>query len=323
MLGAAYLAGKGVARDRAPGTCTGWSRPKPAAPASSPRVSSSWPELVMGPSHDRRHRGPYRPRQDGAGEGADRRRCRPPQGGEGARHHHRSRLRLQRPGRRPAAGLRRRAGPRALRAQHAGRRHRHRCRPADRLGGRGHQAADRRASADHRPARPRPRRRGADQGRPRRRRPAPRAHGRGRDAARRDLAQGRGDRAGVGAERPRRRRAEGQASGAGREQQGRHGLRAARRRPQLRAVGRGRRGDGHGPCRRDQGRRPPAADAVGPGGAGALAACPEPAGRDRPRRRALRAQSQPARGCRRTPSAAATGWSVPSCTRRPTGSTCG
>ncbi len=28
------------------------------------------------------------------GEGADRRRCRPPQGGEGARHHHRSRLRL-------------------------------------------------------------------------------------------------------------------------------------------------------------------------------------------------------------------------------------
>ena len=106
----------------------------------------------------------------------------------------------------------------------------------------------------------------------------------------------------------RRRRAEGQAAGAGRERQGRHGLRAARRRPLLRAVGRGRRRDGHGPCRRDQGRRPAAADAVGPGGARALAACPEPAGRDRPRGRALRAQSHRSRGCRRTPSGAATGW---------------
>ena len=31
----------------------------------------------------------------------------------------------------------------------------------------------------------------------------------------------------------------------------------------------------------------------------------------------------PALDCRRMPSGAATGWSVPSCTRRPTGSTCG
>ncbi len=44
--------------------------------------------------HDRRHRRPYRSRQDRAGAGADRRRYRPAQGREGARHHHRSRLRL-------------------------------------------------------------------------------------------------------------------------------------------------------------------------------------------------------------------------------------
>ena len=89
-----------------------------------------------------------------------------------------------------------------------------------------------------------------------------------------------------------RRRAQGQAADAGRERQGRLGLCAARRRSLLPAVGRGRRRDRHGACRRDQGRRSPAAGAVGPRGAGALAACPESRGRGRPCRRALRAQSQ-------------------------------
>ena len=70
------------------------------------------------------------------------------------------------------------------------------------------------------------------------------------------------------------------------------GLRAARGRSLLPAVGRGRGRDRHGPCRRDQGRRPPAADAVGAGGARALAACAEPRGRGRPCRRALRAQPE-------------------------------
>ena len=69
-----------------------------------------------------------------------------------------------------------------------------------------------------------------------------------------DLAQGRGDRAGIGADRAGRRRAEGQAAGAGRKRQGRDGLRAAGGRPLLRAGGRGRGGDRHRPCRRDQGR---------------------------------------------------------------------
>ena len=98
-----------------------------------------------------------------------------------------------------------------------------------------------------------------------------------------------------------RRRAQGQAAGAGRERQGRLGLRAARGRPLLPAVGRGRRRHRHGACRRDQGRRSPAAGAVGPRGAGALAACPEPRGGGRPCRRALRAQSQrraAVEGCR-------------------------
>ncbi len=41
---------------------------------------------------DRRHRRPYRSRQDGAGQSADRRRWRPAEGRKGARHHDRSRL---------------------------------------------------------------------------------------------------------------------------------------------------------------------------------------------------------------------------------------
>ena len=49
-------------------------------------------------SNDRRDRRSYRPRQDAAGQSADRHRHRPPAGGEGARHLDRPRLRL------PAAG---------------------------------------------------------------------------------------------------------------------------------------------------------------------------------------------------------------------------
>ena len=56
--------------------------------------------FLAAPRHDRRHRRAYRPRQDRAGEGADRHRCRPAEGGEGPRHHHRPRLRLRRPRRR-------------------------------------------------------------------------------------------------------------------------------------------------------------------------------------------------------------------------------
>ena len=105
-----------------------------------------------------------------------------------------------------------------------------------------------------------------------------------------DLAQGRGDRAGLGADRAGRRRAQDQAAGAGRKRQGRHRLRAPGGRSLLRPDRRGRRRHRHRPCRRDQGRRSAAAHAVGAGGARALAARPEPRGRGRPRRRALRAQ---------------------------------
>ena len=67
-------------------------------------------------------------------------------------------------------------------------------------------------------------------------------------------------------------------------------------------TGRGRRRHRHRPCRRDQGRRPVAADAVGARGARALAARPEPRGRSRSGRRTLRAQlDRPATFERRDP----------------------
>ena len=101
---------------------------------------------------------------------ADRRRYRPPEGGEGARHLDRSRLRLlAAPGRRDPR-LRRCAGARGVGAQHAGRRHRHRFRAAGRRRRRRRHAADARAPGDHRPARHRARRRRAQQVRSRRRR---------------------------------------------------------------------------------------------------------------------------------------------------------
>jgi hypothetical protein len=61
------------------------------------------------------------------------------------------------------ARLRRRAGPRKADPQHAGRRHRHRLRAAGGRRRRRPDAADARAPGTARPARPRPRRRGADQ----------------------------------------------------------------------------------------------------------------------------------------------------------------
>ena len=138
--------------------------PRPALPrrrggvrrATSPRCIGA--AMIVGTA------GPHRPRQDRAGEGADRRRHRPP-----ARRRRRAASRSisasptadRADGRH--ARLRRRAGPRALRPQHAGRRDRHRFRPAGRGGGRRHHAADPRASGDRRPARPHARRRRADQ----------------------------------------------------------------------------------------------------------------------------------------------------------------
>src|SRR5207247_1476260 len=76
------------------------------------------------------HRRPHRPRQDLARQGADGDRHRPPAGGEGARHHHRPRLRVPRGAGRPHHRGRRRAGSRAVREEHAGGRRRHRPRHA-------------------------------------------------------------------------------------------------------------------------------------------------------------------------------------------------
>ena len=100
-----------------------------------------------------------------AGARADRRRHRSPEGREGARHLDRSRLRLSAGARRLDARLRRCAGPREVRPQHAGGRDRHRFRSAGGRGRRRRDAADRGASRDRRPARHHARHRRADQGR--------------------------------------------------------------------------------------------------------------------------------------------------------------
>ena len=108
MLGAAHHLGSGVTLDRS----RRWSGCCAAGPAAA-----RWRDGSFGPCarrcrrrdrrgrrragaplpgrrHDHRHRRPYRPWQDRAGQSADRRRRRPVEGGKGARHHHRSRLRL-------------------------------------------------------------------------------------------------------------------------------------------------------------------------------------------------------------------------------------
>ncbi len=116
--------------------------------------------------HRHRHRRPHRSRQERARARPDGHRSRPPEGREGARHHHRSRLRAL-GDRRRSRRLRRRAGPRALRQEHARRRRRHRRRAAGRGGRRVGDAADARALRDLPAARRARRARRADEGRPR------------------------------------------------------------------------------------------------------------------------------------------------------------
>ena len=99
---------------------------------------------------------------------ADGRRHRSAQGGESARHLDRSRLRLPARAGRLGARLRRRARPREIHPQHAGRRDRDRFRAARGRRRRRRDAADPGASRNRRPARHPPRRRRADQGRSRR-----------------------------------------------------------------------------------------------------------------------------------------------------------
>ena len=103
--------------------------------------------------HDRGHGGTCRPRQDGAGACAHRRRHRPSAGRKSARHDDRSRLRLSADTGRRHHRLRRRSGPRALRSHHARRRQRHRFRAAGRGRGRRRHAADAGAPRHRRSAR--------------------------------------------------------------------------------------------------------------------------------------------------------------------------
>ena len=125
-----------------------------------------------------RHGGSHRPRQDGAGAGAHRRRLRSPPRREGARHHHRARLRAARPARRRAPLGGRRARSRAAGAHHGRGRVGHRPGAARGRRRRRRDAADARAPGDLRRARPRSRRRRAHQDRPRRRRDRRRRRGR-------------------------------------------------------------------------------------------------------------------------------------------------
>ena len=89
------------------------------------RDEAAFAAQLAEPSCDRRHRGPYRPRQDHAGARPDGRGHRPPQGRKGARHLHRAGLCLHAAGQWRRAGLHRRARPRETGAHHGGRRQRH------------------------------------------------------------------------------------------------------------------------------------------------------------------------------------------------------
>ena len=91
-----------------------------------------------------RHGRPHRPRQVHARSRADRHRPGPPEGRTGARHHDRPRFRALRSGGRDVC-LRGRAGPRAVRQEHARGRRRHRLHPARHRRRRVRQAADARA----------------------------------------------------------------------------------------------------------------------------------------------------------------------------------
>src|SRR5229473_3332310 len=100
-----------------------------------------------------RNRGAHRSWENVARQGADRHRYRSAARGEGARHNDRPRLCLPRRAGRPHHRDRGRAGPRALRQEHAGGGGRHRSRAPRHRGRRGRDAADARASR-HLPAPP-------------------------------------------------------------------------------------------------------------------------------------------------------------------------
>ena len=142
-------------------------------------------------SHPRhhRHRRPYRSRQDRAHQGAHRAGHRPAQGGEGARHLDRSRLRLLHP--RPTAPRRRhrRSRPRALHPQYARRRPRHRPGAVHGRRRRRRDAAERGAPRHPPSARRASRHLRHHQGRPRRCRAARRSPRRNRIARRRHHAR--------------------------------------------------------------------------------------------------------------------------------------
>ena len=124
-----------------------------------------------------RHRRPHRPRQDGAGQGTDRLRDRPAEGGERAGDVDRPGLRPL-PRRRPGGGDRGRARPRELHQDHGRRGLRHGRRDPGGRRRRRHHAPNPRASRHpHAAGRP-PRPGGADEDRPGRSRAA--AAGRGR-----------------------------------------------------------------------------------------------------------------------------------------------
>ncbi len=91
-----------------------------------PGFLAQLPRLQRASCRDRRHRRAHRPRQDLAAARPHRHRGRPPPGRAPTRDHHRPGLSLRRPWRRQPHRLHRRARPRALRPQHAGRRQRHR-----------------------------------------------------------------------------------------------------------------------------------------------------------------------------------------------------
>ncbi len=243
-----------------------------------------------------RHRRPHRPRQDRAGQGADGHRRRPPARGEAARHHDRPRFRARGVGRRPRL-LRRRAGPRAVRPQHAGGGGRNAGRAAGRGRGRVRDAADARALRDRADARTLAGSRRRHEDRPRLAR-ARRGHALGRAGSDARLLPGRcPDRPGL---REDRRGHRGAAADAGRSgARGPRGAMGERRRtapdrprvpdPRFRP---GRHGEPR--VRDDQPRAEARAASGAPARAGAAPRGARPRGGRRPRRRAR--QRQPRRG---------------------------
>ena len=105
----------------------------PSIPTTTRAASTRCAAARATPTREgRRHRGPRRPRQVVARPRAHRHRSRPLRGGEGARAHHRPRLRVHHAAVGHRGRLRRRARPRAVRQEHARRRRRGRRRAARR-----------------------------------------------------------------------------------------------------------------------------------------------------------------------------------------------